>query len=70
MTHASTKHAKGYQEPNGEVQIAVRIPRALFEEMKQFALKADTSIAARIRDYIQVGVDVDRDIEEDAAAQQ
>jgi hypothetical protein len=64
----ATRNARGYEEPNGQVQIAVRIPKALFDEMKSFAVKSNTSIAARIRDYIQVGVEVDRDMEEDASA--
>ena len=56
----STQNAKGYQEPHGQVQIAVRIPLALFAEMKRFAVKEKVSLAAKIRDYIQVGVEVDK----------
>lgn len=63
----STQNAKGYQDENGQIQIAVRIPQALFAEMKRFALKENVSLAAKIRDYIEVGVQVDQDIEEDAA---
>lgn len=62
-----TRNAKGYQEPNGNVQIAVRLPRATFEEMKRLAVKDGVSIAAKLRDYIEVGVQVDIDMEEDAA---
>lgn len=67
MTSAATRNAKGYEEPNGQVQIAVRIPKALFDEMKRFAIKDRVSIAVRIRDYIQVGVEVDRDMKEEGA---
>lgn len=63
----STQNAKGYQDECGKVQIAVRIPPALFAEMKRFAVKEKVSLAAKIRDYIQVGVEVDHDMEDDAA---
>ena len=60
-----TQNAKGYQEEDGQVQIAVRLTKPLFEEMKRFALKEKVSLAAKIRDYIAVGVEVDRDMELD-----
>lgn len=63
----STQDAKGYQDENGQIQIAVRIPQPLFIEMKRLAVKEKISLAAKIRDYIQVGVEVDRDMEDDAA---
>ena len=63
----TTQNAKGYQDEGGKVQIAVRIPPALFAEMKRFAVLENVSLSAKIRDYIQVGVEVDCEIEQDAA---
>jgi hypothetical protein len=59
----TTRLAKGYQEPNGQVQIAVRIPLSVFNGLKRFAVKDGVSLAAKIRDYISLGVEVDNDIE-------
>lgn len=63
----STQNAKGYRDEGGKVQIAVRISPALFTELKRFAVKEKVSLATKIRDYIQVGIEVDCDMEEDAA---
>lgn len=70
MIQSGTKAAKGYEEPSGLVQIAVRIPKDVFERMKAFAIKDNVSIAAKIRDYIEVGVEVDHDMANDPWAPQ
>jgi uncharacterized protein YdhG (YjbR/CyaY superfamily) len=62
----NTRDANGYEDTNGRILIGVRIPKELFQEVKRFAVKENMSIAAKLRDYIGVGVQVDQDIETDA----
>lgn len=42
-------------------QIAVRMPEALFAQLKMQASKEKTSIQKKLLDYIAVGIQVDRD---------
>jgi hypothetical protein len=42
-------------------QIAVRMPEQLFAELKMQAIKEKTSIQKKLLDYIEVGIQVDRD---------
>lgn len=66
MSYGHTQQAKGFSEyPNsGTVKIAVTMPREHFEYMKLKALKNGWSISEVIRAYIETGIIVDREIEE------
>lgn len=67
MSYGHTQQAKGYSAyPDaGTVKISVRMPCGHFDHMKLKALKNGTSIAEVIRSYIEVGIEVDKDMELD-----
>lgn len=66
MSYGHTQQAKGFSGyPNaGTVKIAVTMPREHFEYMKLKALKNGWSISEVIREYINTGIIVDKEIEE------
>ena len=57
----STKDASGYKRDNGEIQIAVRIPKPVFDQLQRIAVEADTSISGQMRDFITAAVQANRD---------
>jgi hypothetical protein len=52
----TTKDASGYKRPNGEKQIAVRMPGEIFDQVQRKAVEANTSICAQMLNYIEQGV--------------
>jgi hypothetical protein len=56
----NTEMADGHSA-RGLKQIAVRMPMALFAQLKMQAIKEKTSIQKKLMDYIDVGLQVDRD---------
>jgi len=60
-----TQDAQGYTDEHGRVQIAVRLSKAAFFELKRQAIKDKLSIAQKIRDYVEVGLDIDHKHEDD-----
>lgn len=56
-----TRNAKGYDASDGIKQIAVRMPRTIFDELRKRAVIENRSIQQKIMDYISVGLDVDRE---------
>jgi hypothetical protein len=58
---SGTKTALGYSVSGGLKQIAVRMPEALFAQLKIQAIREKTSIQKKLLDYIEVGLQVDRD---------
>ncbi len=61
----STTRAWGHTTPYGLKQIAVRISVTIFDKLKARALKENSSMNAKIADYIEVGLAVDEDWDED-----
>jgi hypothetical protein len=57
----STKDASGYKRDNGEIQIAVRIPKPVFDQLQRIAVESDTSISGQMRDFITAAVQANRD---------
>lgn len=65
MSYGHTQQARGYSVAPGTVKIAVSMPREHFEHMRLKALKNGCSISQVIRDYIDIGIIVDKDMELD-----
>jgi hypothetical protein len=57
----STKDASGYKRDNGEIQIAVRIPKPVFDQLQRIAVESNTSISGQMRDFITAAVQANRD---------
>jgi hypothetical protein len=57
----STKDASGYKRDNGEIQIAVRIPKPVFDQLQKIAVESNNSISAQMRDFITAAVKANRD---------
>jgi hypothetical protein len=57
----STKDASGYKRDNGEIQIAVRIPKHVFDRLQKIAVESNNSISAQMRDFITAAVNANRD---------
>jgi hypothetical protein len=57
----NAKMAVGHSIPGALKQIAVRMPEALFDQLKMQAIKEKTSLQKKLLDYIDVGLQVDRD---------
>lgn len=60
-----TTEAMGFCNARGRCKIAVHMPHAMFDALKHRAIKEGRSISAQIRDYIEVGLEVDRDFDDD-----
>jgi hypothetical protein len=60
-----TTRARGFTEPDGRKQIAFRLTAPMFEELKSRAVKECRSIQDQMLNYIELGLQVDRDCEED-----
>lgn len=61
----ATEFAWGYTTPNGDKQIAVRMPAGDYAELKARAVRERRSMNAVLLDYVQTGLAVDRDWDED-----
>lgn len=61
-----TNEAMGFCASHDTCKISVTIPHASFDELKRRAIIQKRSISAQIRDYIEVGLEVDRDMELDS----
>lgn len=57
----TTKMATGYKRPSGEIQIAVRIPKPLFDQIQRLAVETDTSINSQMRDMLQAAIKANRE---------
>ena len=62
--NAQAKNAKGYKDKHDRVQIGVRLGKAAFFELKRQAIKDNLSIAQKIRDYIEICLDIDHQIQD------
>lgn len=65
MTNKQVK-AKGfaYNDTDPNVKIAVTMPREDFNWMRAQAIAKNCSISAIIREYVSVGIEVDKDMGE------
>lgn len=59
---AATKGAWGFTTTKGHKQISIRVPAAIFEELKKHAVAEETSIAEKITHYLSHGLHVDHNI--------
>lgn len=59
--------ARGFREPGGKIQIAVRVTQDVFHELRRQAVLQSRTLGALAESYVTCGVEVDRDWEgEDA----
>lgn len=63
MITVRTIAAWGYRTPGHTNlrQIVVRLSDEIFQDLKARAIKENTSMQEKLRDYVQVGLEVDRD---------
>lgn len=61
-----TLGAVGFTTEKGRKQLVIHVEPEMFVELKAQAIKQSRSIRAQIRDYIEMGLAVDRDMEDDA----
>jgi hypothetical protein len=59
-----TQGAIGHVTRQGSIQIAVRLDPKTFADLKTQAIKDKISIAEKIRNYIEIGLDVDIDLDD------
>ncbi len=67
MTFSKTKrtqNVRGHLDSQGRLQIAVRLDSVTFDALKEQAIKDKMSIAEKIRDYIDVGLGLDQDLDD------
>lgn len=67
MTFSKTKrtqNVRGHLDSQGRLQIAVRLDSVTFDALKEQAIKDKMSIAEKIRDYINVGLSVDEELDD------
>ena len=62
-----TLAAIGFTTEKGRKQVCIHLDPLIFEELKMRAVKAGRSIRAQIRDYIEMGLSVDQDMDADAS---
>lgn len=62
-----TSAAKGfaYSDDSATVKIAVAMPRESFNALREKAIAKGWSISEVIREYVNVGIIIDREMEED-----
>jgi len=60
----ATVGALGHTTYGGLKQIAVRIPETMWNELKARAIKENCSMHKKLVDYIECGLEVDRDWDE------
>lgn len=61
----ATLDAQGFIVGGGKRQIAGRVSQPMYDELKMRAIQEGRSIQSQIADYIHVGLEVDRDWDED-----
>jgi hypothetical protein len=59
--------AVGFTTEKGHKQVCIHLEPSMFEELKMRAIKNCRSIRSQIRDYIEMGLSVDCEMEADAA---
>jgi hypothetical protein len=57
----TTKMAQGHVKPSGEIQIAVRMPKPIFDQLQRIAVESNNSISAQMREFIEAAVKVQAD---------
>jgi hypothetical protein len=57
----TTKMATGYKRPNGEIQVAVRIPKTTFDHLQKMAVEQNTSINKQMRSLLEAAVKASKD---------
>lgn len=65
MASVATVGAWGHTTHGGKKQIAVRLPEPLWSRLKMRAIKDGCSMAFKIEQYVEVGICVDDDWDED-----
>lgn len=57
----TTKMATGHKKPSGDVQIAVRMPKPLFDQLQRIAVDEGRSISAQMKYFVDAGVKAQTD---------
>lgn len=57
----STKDATGYLHDSGQIQLAVRMPRPLFNGLQKIAVEENTSMNRKMQELIAAAVKASRE---------